>query len=77
MTEEVLLIQQYNYLKLLEDLSDCYDKGIRTLQVPYSCIKDYPIDMANKLLKLGCFVDLKSDCLYIELKTNPLTNKQM
>jgi hypothetical protein len=68
--------KELNYLKLLENLKDCYTQNIDCLEIPFPCLSDYPIDLPNKLINLGFIVDFKHDCLFIGLKQQkPLLNK--
>lgn len=66
-----------NYLKLLKDLRDCYGNNVDRLEIPFPCLKDYPVDMPNKLMETGFLVDFTKDSLIILLKTQLVDSNKL
>jgi hypothetical protein len=59
------LEKEYNYYKLLKDIKMAYDKNLSRLEIPFSIIKEYPIEMPNKLTHIGLKVDFTNSTLLI------------
>lgn len=59
--------QQFNYYKLLENIKDCYDHNLDRFEIPFSCAKDYPVDLCYKLQNMHLKVDFTKDSILIKL----------
>lgn len=59
--------KDYNYFKLLEDIKQCYELNVPSLEIPFSIAKDYPNDLCYKLQSIKLQVDFTPNSILVVL----------